>query len=684
MERQRIFFVVLLCGLMCLPAFLPGEVTLNGQVTLLYEHGVPVGFVKISAHGAHVTQSDTSGLFTLRFPNCNPGDSVVLVVEKKGFEVVNRKELNLLLPSDPNYIYRILMCRRGERNEYARRYHGIAEDVIRKKYAQALEEITHLKLDKAELNRRLSQLANERDAALTNSKAMSETFADVDLTRASAMYREAFEYFRNAEIDRAWAVLDDVKMAEALASAREGKRMAKDALKQSREAILKIAKTYKLKGDLAVVQLKFAEAEKYFLLACDAAPGDFGIHSAVISYLFAQNQFRMSASLAGKALAAAAGPTQRATILKLQGNLFCKINRFADAEAAYKEALKTYRSLAEQSPGAYTPDVAATLNNLGNLYCITIRFTDAQVAYREALKTYRSLARQNRIIYSPDVAKTLNNLGNLYLETIHFKEAEAAYREALDIRRSLAGPNPGAYRPNIASILNNLGSLYADTTRFAQAEAAYKNALETYRSLAKQNPDAYRPYVANTLNNLGTLYLKTSRFAEAKVVYTEALDTYCSLVEQNPDAYLANVTSTVNNLGNLYLKSDRFTEAEGIYKNALKIYRSLANRNPGAYRPDVATVLNNLGFLYILGKKLKEAESVLREALEIREALIKFNPHAFEIDYCSTLVALSKILSPKEARRLQERAIKILEKYPEVPQARKYLDAIKKMSKNWK
>jgi tetratricopeptide (TPR) repeat protein len=82
-------------------------------------------------------------------------------------------------------------------------------------------------------------------------------------------------------------------------------------------------------------------------------------------------------------------------------------------EETRREALKTYRELAEKEPETYQPDVAATLNDLGIFDSDQNRIEKARKEFEEALKTYRELAHKEPDIYLRCVAITLNNLGIL-------------------------------------------------------------------------------------------------------------------------------------------------------------------------------------------------------------------------------------------------------------------------------
>jgi tetratricopeptide (TPR) repeat protein len=148
------------------------------------------------------------------------------------------------------------------------------------------------------------------------------------------------------------------------------------------------------------------------------------------------------------------------------------------------------------------------------------------------------------------------------------------------------------------------------------------------------------------------------------------------------------VATTLNNLGILYRNTSRFKEAEQAYSEALEIRKTLAAANKDAYLPDVAMTIHNLGLFHFSRKNFPEAFAKLNEAREIRETLAQKNPPAFDLDLCQTLIPLGILhtLSPEGSKEtalsLFNRAISILKKYPDVPQAQKYLKIAEELKKN--
>jgi tetratricopeptide (TPR) repeat protein len=110
------------------------------------------------------------------------------------------------------------------------------------------------------------------------------------------------------------------------------------------------------------------------------------------------------------------------------------------------------------------------LSNLGALYEETQRFADGEAAYREAIGILRALAAQNPTAYRPALAQTLPRRP-LRRDAPLRRGRGRTLKEAADIRRALAAQNPAAYRPDLAWTLNNLASLYRDMHRDSDAKA---------------------------------------------------------------------------------------------------------------------------------------------------------------------------------------------------------------------
>ena len=55
----------------------------------------------------------------------------------------------------------------------------------------------------------MASLEAQRDAALKHARELAEKFAEVNLDEASEIYKEAFSYFQDGDIEKALESLDD-------------------------------------------------------------------------------------------------------------------------------------------------------------------------------------------------------------------------------------------------------------------------------------------------------------------------------------------------------------------------------------------------------------------------------------------------------------------------------------------
>ena len=108
--------------------------------------------------------------------------------------------------------------------------------------------------------------------------------------------------------------------------------------------------------------------------------------------------------------------------------------------------------LAAAYPDAYEPYVAGTLYNLAILQSDLQRYAEAEGNYTEALEIRRRLAAASPEAYEPTVVQTLWNLALLFRKTGPSEKEIACWNEALDTFRRLEQRNPRLYINYIKTI----------------------------------------------------------------------------------------------------------------------------------------------------------------------------------------------------------------------------------------
>ena len=249
-------------------------------------------------------------------------------------------------------------------------------------------------------------------------------------------------------------------------------------------------------------------------------------------------------------------------------NLSIRLSGVGERKAALvaaREAVRLRRALAEDSPAAYTPDLAGSLSNLAAFLSEVGDREDALVAAREAVELYCVLAEDSPAAYTPDLAGSLNNLANLLSAVGERNEALVAARQAVELYRGLAEDSPAAYTPDLAGALNTLANRLSGVGDREGALVAAREAVELYRVLTEDSPAAYTPDLAMSLNNLANRLSEVGDREGALVAAREAVRLRRALAEASPAAYTPDLTTSLNNLADILAAGGRSEEAQAVF-----------------------------------------------------------------------------------------------------------------------
>ena len=337
-------------------------------------------------------------------------------------------------------------------------------------------------------------------------------------------------------------------------------------------------------------------------------------------------------------------PDLAASLNNLAGRL-AGLGRPEDALAAGEEAVSVYRQLAAVHLDAFTPGLAASLTNLSNRLAAVGRPEDALAAGEEAVSIYRQLAAVHPDAFTPDLAASLNNLAGRLAGLGRPEDALAAGEEAVIVYRQLAAAHPDAFTPGLATSLNNLANMLADLGRREEALAAGEEAVSVYRQLAATHPDAFTQDLAMALYNLSNQLEGIGRPEEALAAGEEAVTAYRQLAAARPDAFTPRLALALNRLSNALAGVGRREEALAAGEEAVTAYRQLAATHPDAFTQDLAMALNNLSNqLADLGRR-EEALAAGEEAVTIYRQLAATHPDIFTPDLANSLNNLSNQLA---------------------------------------
>ena len=650
------------------------EVTLRGIVT--YQNtGEKMKTLQVTARGASPTlvraSTNTEGVFVLTFPNGKVGDLVTVELGTPIYDLVNDpRERNVTLTDNPNYKIRLVVCNKGERDANAVTYYKIStrylevnyQKKVQKKDAQiiALEnQLAEKRANANDLTKQLYVLKEERyklDEELKNkfdyAKKMAEGFSRIDLAQADAIYRKAFETFKQGDIEGARQVLNskeakqqeaDLKKLDAdILKSESNIKTVEDSLKVAKQKIAdakmqrdtlkaSVIKKKFLDGELAELQNKYDEAERLYTEGVNLDSTNVDNLWALAAFLHAQNEILKAIQYYKLALSLSKDDDLIGTFCMYLGVAYSDINKMPESEKYYLQSLDIFARLSKSNPQEFEPDLASTAMNLGTYYQTVNKMPESEKYYLQSLDIYARLSKSNPQEFEPDLALTAMTLGNYYKTVNKMPESEKYYLQSLDIFARLSKSNPQEFEPDLARTAMNLGLYYATVNKMTEAEKYYLQSLNIYARLSKSNPQQFEPDLARTAMNLGVYHQTINKMPEAEKYYLQSLDIYARLSKSNPQQFEPYLATTAMNLGAYYQTINKMPKAETYYLKALDIYARLSKSNPQQFEPDLALTLMNLGDYYSdINNKLSEAKQYYQQSLDIYERLAKSNPQQFE------------------------------------------------------
>lgn len=275
-----------------------------------------------------------------------------------------------------------------------------------------------------------------------------------------------------------------------------------------------------------------------------------------------------------------------------EGILLSNIGAAYEAEGQFVKALDLdNQALVIAQQTGNTLGQAQTLTNIGNIYV-------EQGQYSKALTNFtQSLAMMNRLGDRASQGQILNSFGNVYRSQGKLTKALDAYNQALSIAHQL-GDSRGE-----GLVLSNIGSVDQTLGQYGVALNMYNHALV----LSHQSGD--RASEARTFAGIGNLYIAQGEYDRGINALTQALAINQELGSQADEA------DTLNNIGNAYSEQNEYDQALSFYKQALTVYKTTVST------VGEATTIYNIGLVYKRQEKYSEALDSLNQALAMSRQL---------------------------------------------------------------
>jgi len=202
-----------LCGII-FPLFISAQTIQKGWVTEQNSGNKPIQGVHIIAIGAAPAVSDINGWFELKFKDKNTGDKITITeVSKKGYEVVNKKEVdNWHISTHPDELFKIVVCPAGLLTQNTIKYYNISLKAVTEGYENKIADL-QAQLAKAKISEseygKLAKITGEQfKAQQSQLEELTDKFARVNFDDVSVIYKHAFEKFQEGKIDSVLIILN--------------------------------------------------------------------------------------------------------------------------------------------------------------------------------------------------------------------------------------------------------------------------------------------------------------------------------------------------------------------------------------------------------------------------------------------------------------------------------------------
>jgi tetratricopeptide (TPR) repeat protein len=293
------------------------------------------------------------------------------------------------------------------------------------------------------------------------------------------------------------------------------------------------------------------------------------------------------------------------------------LDRIAEAEHLFSDAIEILRELAEENPEQNLAFLVDCLNSYGVLMERTDRPIEAEEFIEESLEVSKAVD-VSASIPRHIVAGSHWWAGHFFRRQHKLKRSLEALNYSLELTKSEKDSLRLSRQQSFT--MHHIGATLVIAGEYLEAEKICEMALETWVEDVNK---------LNTFRTLGDIYRLTSRIEEAEKSYRESLDTINKISQREPGVYQVQPGYFRARLAHALKLMNRFEEAEALYLKALPMARESIDYAPQVWRPLLSLLLNDLAILYHQTGRDIEAKVTFEESLEHSEKLCTLWPERY-------------------------------------------------------
>ncbi|MCX6256405.1 MAG: tetratricopeptide repeat protein, partial [Bacteroidia bacterium] len=629
---------VILLSILCLPLLLNAQTSVKGIVTEQNSGNKPIPGVQLKALGTTPELTDNAGLFQLLFTAKKPGDRIIVSeISKKGYEVVNKDVVNNWIITDNiNDKTKIVMCPEGLIAQNTLKYYDISLSGLTKGYESRIKSLQEQK-DKAEIDAKTyaeqaKALAEQFDNQQKQLEELSEKFARENFDDCSAIHKQAFDAFKNGNIEEAIRILESVNSEIEIAKAKKQQNKAeniisegKEMLAQSEEIIRQNISKLMFQADLYVTSFRFPEAEQCYEAAVKADTTYFEGVFAFAKYFYENVKLEKSIIWHKKALALVTNDFNKSDVFYNLGVLMKNMQQFDSAETNFNKSIQIRRKLAESDPNVYNPLLANSLSGIADCQYVKGNFDESEMSLTEALNIYRRLD-----IIDPDVkdeiARLLSSLVDLMYKSDQLDKAKQYLTEAEKLYSELVSINYIEKKSHFAWVpCWALAGIQTKLGKLKEAEVNYNTSLNLFRKLAEKNPLLYNYKIATVLYELAGIQLLMKQLDKAEINALESVEMHKQIIRSQPWADI-NLVQSMIILYQIQCYERQFDKSEENFKEVINILKEHDKINPHESDYEIANIYSNFSAINYEMYQYEKGEKYSEEAINMYIVLAQSKP----------------------------------------------------------
>jgi tetratricopeptide (TPR) repeat protein len=545
----------------------------KGWVTELSSGKKSLSGVQILFIGSSPEVSNNDGIFGLSFNEKSYGDLIFSEkISKEGYELVNDIDLKHTTLSKDSLV--VVMCKDGLIAKMKAEYYDISMSTFTKNHEIKLNELTELLkkniIDESAYQKEIFDLEEKFKKAKEYAKQLAEKYARTNFDDVSEIYKEAFNYFKDGELDKTIELLDKVQIVERVklhlnddqkikALTHElliAKAENEKGIKQDMEALELAAEMYNLKFD-------YEKADKMYHTLWTLDSTNVKNTTKYAAFLFFNEKHTKAIEFFLKITGLDVDMGNVANAFGMIGILYEKMGDYQNANVYFEKQKDILYQLMIEFPenNDFVTSYSMALTNLSDIFLLRGDLKSAINLQEESLEIIDKtliqinddeLTKMQKCNIHFKLYDSYGKIGNLKKSQYHYQQFLVVVQDAFNITPSGMGMD----------LLNKANQLQVEG-KLSESVLYYKK----YKEQCQQNQDnfnmpvaamknIFKSTLADAYGYLGTAYSLIGKTIESIEEYKSQLEILNDLYSGNPETMeyskkLAKVHSALSNVYNI-------------------------------------------------------------------------------------------------------------------------------------